>query len=293
MPGCASRASSVPSRAKRSCPPRSSSARLTQLDRHRALEASVAAVGEPHRAHAAHAERAFQRVGADRLAGELHGRVVERRQLEEVRRREPVVLGEQAVEERRPAPVRRRRSAATKAARGFRLQVERLVEQRAERLPEDGVQLGHGRTGHRVDHRNADGSDSGDRSASPRVRHSGSPGCAAAAAWADSSPMAALKCRPTTETLAIATSLPPLRPRLCRSELHCRPTTEAARGGTQFRWGDGSRPPTHGAGPPPPAPSGPGRSRRAARAPRRPTRGRAPARPAAAPRARRGCWCRG
>ena len=43
---------------------------VQELDRDLALEAPVAAAGEPHAAHAALAKRRFQRIGADDLAGE-------------------------------------------------------------------------------------------------------------------------------------------------------------------------------------------------------------------------------
>ena len=70
MCGCVSRARMVPSRRKRSSPPRPTSAALSSLTADLPLEAAVAARGQPHAAHAAVADRRRQRVGADRHAGQ-------------------------------------------------------------------------------------------------------------------------------------------------------------------------------------------------------------------------------
>ena len=65
----------LPSRLNRSSPPLPSERNIEELDRHLALEASVAALRQPHAAHSALANLRDQRVRAEGLAREsrLHG----------------------------------------------------------------------------------------------------------------------------------------------------------------------------------------------------------------------------
>ena len=65
MFGCASRASALPSRLKRSVPAGPRSARFRSLTAARPGISTIAALSEPHRPHAAAAEQTFQRIAAD------------------------------------------------------------------------------------------------------------------------------------------------------------------------------------------------------------------------------------
>ena len=83
---------------------------VQQLDRDLALEAAVAARGQPHAAHAAVADRRFQRVGADRDAGQ---RRFDRLDLRAPRRETP----RRSAGDVRPASPRRRWRSRDRSAR--------------------------------------------------------------------------------------------------------------------------------------------------------------------------------
>jgi hypothetical protein len=115
-------------------------AAVDQFDGDVAFEASVAAPRAPHGAHPAHAERLFERVGADRLAGQRRGRLIgsdgsfEKRGVEELR-----VLVEQLRQQAgqlRPIAldfVEERRLA-------LRVEIQRAIQQRTDGVPQLLVQ---------------------------------------------------------------------------------------------------------------------------------------------------------
>ena len=130
--------SALPSRRKRSMPPRPEQRQVEQLDRDARLVAPVAAVREPHRAHAALAEQPLERVAADDLTRRASARARPQRArcLREIPRARC----------RRAAPAGRSSSSATLGvgrgaaapgapARAGASSVQQLVEQRAERCP--------------------------------------------------------------------------------------------------------------------------------------------------------------
>ena len=146
MFGCDSRASSVPSRVKVASACCSSQPQLKQLERHRALVAAVAAVGFPDHAHSAGAERHIERVGANRRAGQIRFGVGERRRVKERRVEQPFVRAQQARENLAGLRVGGAHVVDEAPAR-IGVEIERLVEERADGVPRRRVEALHGFSG--------------------------------------------------------------------------------------------------------------------------------------------------
>ena len=149
MCGCVSRARMVPSRLKRSLAGAADQRDVQQLDRRLPLEAAVAALGEPHAAHAALADR--RRRACRRRPS---GRPAERRLRGSSGRgcsRKPLVqracgARRAAPADRRRAPGRRARSAASQRRAVLVGMLERLVEVRADaRCQRSGSECRHER----------------------------------------------------------------------------------------------------------------------------------------------------
>ena len=97
---------------------------VQELDRRLAFEATIAAMREPHAAHAALPERTLERVGADALAGERVGGVggeVQRRAFEKRLALDRGLVGEQ----RRELVGERRIVARKRASRSARCATSR------------------------------------------------------------------------------------------------------------------------------------------------------------------------
>ena len=132
MRGCCSLARMVPSRRKRSWPERPTQRQVQQLDGGTALEAPVAAFGEPHAARAALAERFEQAIRAHDLTGQRRRRDqagIERDAVEELLVADLVVFGQPGRHVGRERGI----AAAERSQPGgaaVRREVERLVEAR-------------------------------------------------------------------------------------------------------------------------------------------------------------------
>ncbi len=117
---------------------------VQQLHGDGAFEPSVAPPGAPDRAHAAHPQRRFERVRAHRIAGERRRRRIVQRQrgLEKSGSRQPVVLGQQARKNGRQLGLLARDVGEQRLA-PRRIELQRLVEQRAQRLPAVLIEAQH------------------------------------------------------------------------------------------------------------------------------------------------------
>ena len=150
MFGCASRARMLPSRAKRSAPPRAHQPGVQELDRDEAFEAAVGAARQPHAAHAALAELALERVGADasgrpcvaRGSGSGGRRERHRGRSRRAGRAGASSSSASAGPRRAGLPGARRASAAS--------QVQQLVQQRAQARPAGLVASGASGWGERL-----------------------------------------------------------------------------------------------------------------------------------------------
>ena len=113
---------------------------MQQLERDRAFEAAIGAARAPDRAGAALADRRFEHVSAKSLAGERGRGSVVRRRLRRRRAGEELrFLGALAVEHQRREFVGERRVPGSQRVEPglspHGVEIEQLVEQRAELLP--------------------------------------------------------------------------------------------------------------------------------------------------------------
>ena len=132
---------------------------VQQLDRGPALEAAVAALGQPDAAHAAVADRRHERVGADasRRPAAVGPAARARRRRGSPPRSEARCSSSSASRSSATARIVAAAAIASQAARSAGVQVQRLVEVRAERVPaaacrvtsiespSDSRQIGNGR----------------------------------------------------------------------------------------------------------------------------------------------------